>query len=220
MESESEELEREAEKTRWLLSETLEELRGRLTLGRVIDQLIDNAREGPAAEVFHNLGREVRENPMPLVLIGIGIAWLMVASNRSSRAMIATARDSVARKTVDIGAATSAAMRMTSDWGHQTTARAADRASELAITVRSESSELAKRPREAADGLVEKTGTACAVVVAASEKAKWPLTGAPRGAHRSDRANDDDLVLAISCDTEVGKEKGMEDDRAAAYEHW
>jgi hypothetical protein len=113
MESESEQLEREAEKTRWLLSETLEELRGRLTLGRVIDQLIDNAREGPAAEVFHNLGREVRENPMPLVLIGIGIAWLMVASNRSSRAMIATARDSVARKTVDIGAATSAAIRMT-----------------------------------------------------------------------------------------------------------
>jgi hypothetical protein len=134
MESESEQLEREAEKTRWLLSETLEELRGRLTLGRVIDQLIDNAREGPAAEVFGNLVREVRENPMPLVLIGIGIAWLMVGSNRSSRAMIATARDSVARKTVDIGAATSAAIRMTSDWGDQTTARAADRASELAIT--------------------------------------------------------------------------------------
>ena len=220
MESQSEQLEQEAEETRWQLSETLEELRGRLTLGRVIDQLIDNAREGPAAEVLRNLKREIRENPMPLVLIGIGIAWLMVASNRSSRAMIATAADSVARKAADIGAATSAAVRRTSDSGHQAAARVADRASDLAMTVGSKSSELARRPREATGGLAEETGTACAVVVAASEKAPWPLTGTPVGPHRSDRANDDDSVLAVGCEKEVGEVKDIEDVRAAAaHEH-
>jgi ferritin-like metal-binding protein YciE len=51
------------------------------------------------------LAREVRENPLPLVLIGIGIAWLMVASSRSSRAVIAGAADSVTRKAADISAA-------------------------------------------------------------------------------------------------------------------
>ena len=36
----------------------------------MIDQLIDYAREGPAAEFGRNLAREIRENPLPLVLIG------------------------------------------------------------------------------------------------------------------------------------------------------
>src|SRR5207302_5071907 len=59
-------------------------MRARMSPGQVIDQLIDYAREGPAAEFGPNLAREVRENPLPLVLIGIGIAWLMAASSRSS----------------------------------------------------------------------------------------------------------------------------------------
>ena len=77
-----------------------------MTPGEVIDQLIDYAREGPAAEFGRNLAREVRENRLPLVLIGIGIAWLMVASSRSSRAMIASASDSVTRKAAEISTAT------------------------------------------------------------------------------------------------------------------
>ncbi len=84
MESQSEQFEREAEETRWQLAGTFEELRDRMTPGRVVDQVVDYTRDGPAAEFLRNLKREVRENPMPLVLIGIGIAWLMVASSRPS----------------------------------------------------------------------------------------------------------------------------------------
>src|SRR5947207_7438064 len=110
MTSQSEQFEREAEETRWQLAGTLEELRDRMTPGRVVDQVIDYTRDSPAAEFIRNLGREVRENPMPLVLIGIGIAWLMVASSRSSRAAIASAADTVARKAADVGTTTSAAV--------------------------------------------------------------------------------------------------------------
>src|SRR6201998_2994447 len=117
MESQSEQLEREAEETRWQLSGTLEELRGGMTPGRVVDQLIDYTRDGPAAEFLGSLGREVRENPVPLVLIGIGIAWLMVASSRTSRAAIASAADMVSKKAEDIGTATSAALSRTGEWG-------------------------------------------------------------------------------------------------------
>jgi hypothetical protein len=106
MPSPSEQHEREAGETRAQLSGIVEELRARMTPGQVIDQLLDYAREGPAAEFRHNLAQQVRENPLPLVLIGIGIAWLMVASSRSSRAMIASAADSVTRKAAEISTAT------------------------------------------------------------------------------------------------------------------
>jgi len=106
MANQSEKLEREAGQMRAQLSETLDELRARMTPGQVIDQLIDYAREGPAAEFGRNLTREVREHPLPLVRIGIGIAWLMVASRRSSRAIIASAADSVTRKAAEISSAT------------------------------------------------------------------------------------------------------------------
>ena len=130
MVSQSEQFEREAEETRWQLAGTLEELRDRMTPGRVVDQLIDYTRDGPAAEFLRNLGREVRENPMPLVLIGIGIAWLMLASSRTSRAAVASAADSVARTAIDIGTATSAVVSRTSEWGQQTATRLSDRASQ------------------------------------------------------------------------------------------
>ena len=92
MESQSARLEREVEQTRWQLSGTLEELRGRMTPGRVVDQVIDYTRDSPAGDFFRNLGREVRENPLPVVMIGIGIGWLLLATNRTSRAAIAARR--------------------------------------------------------------------------------------------------------------------------------
>ena len=78
MANNSEKLEREAGGTRAQLAEALDALRARMTPGQVIDQLIDYAREGPGAGFGRNLAREVREHPLLLVLIGIGIAWLMV----------------------------------------------------------------------------------------------------------------------------------------------
>ena len=177
MESQSEQLEREAEETRSQLSGTLEELRGRMTPGRVVDQLIDYTRDDPAAEFLRNLGREVRENPMPLVLIGIGIAWLMVASSRTSRAAIASAADTVAKKAEDISSATSTAASRTSDWGQRTAGRVADRASDVASTVGNKTAEFAGRARSVTDGLAGKARVAF-------EKAKPPLTAAPEGSER------------------------------------
>ena len=60
MESQSEQFEREAEETRWQLEGTFEELRDRMTPGRVVDQVVDYTRDGPAAEFLRNLKREVR----------------------------------------------------------------------------------------------------------------------------------------------------------------
>jgi hypothetical protein len=210
MESQSEQLEREAEETRWQLAGTLEELRDRMTPGRVVDQVVDYTRDGPAAEFLRNLGREVRENPMPLVLIGIGIAWLMIASSRTSRAAIASAADSVARAANDIGTATSAAVNRTSEWGQQTATRLSHRASNAASTVSNKAAELADRASEVSDGVVEKARAASAMAGAALEKAKQPFTHV---AERDGRAVEGALASIHS------EREGASAVEAAAHEH-
>jgi hypothetical protein len=86
MGTQSEQLERKVHQARARLTGTLEELRAGMTPGQVVDQFADYARKGPAAEFFRNLAREMRENPLPLMLIGAGIAWLIIASSQPSRA--------------------------------------------------------------------------------------------------------------------------------------
>jgi hypothetical protein len=61
MGTQSEQLERKAQQARARLTETLKELRAGLTPGQVVDQLAGYAREGPAAEFFRNLARQIWE---------------------------------------------------------------------------------------------------------------------------------------------------------------
>src|SRR5437016_3557709 len=81
----SEQLEREAERARAQVADTLDELRNRISPGQVVDEIVDYAREGGIGDFARNLGNEVRTNPLPVALIGAGLAWLMMANGRSSR---------------------------------------------------------------------------------------------------------------------------------------
>jgi hypothetical protein len=85
MATESERLEQQARQIRARMSETAEALRDRLSTGQLLNQVTDYAWAGPPAEVFHNLVRETRENPLPVAFVAIGVAWLIIASNRSAR---------------------------------------------------------------------------------------------------------------------------------------
>jgi hypothetical protein len=112
MGTQSEQLERKAQQARARLTETLKELRAGLTPGQVVDQLADYAREGPAAEFFRNLARQIWENPLPLTLIGAGIAWLIIASSQSSRAR---AKHSTVREVGEISTGTSVEVSASSE---------------------------------------------------------------------------------------------------------
>jgi hypothetical protein len=150
-----------------------------MTPGRVVDQVIDYTRGSPAAEFLYNLGREVRENPMPLVVVGIGIVWLVLATNRTTRSAIASAADSVA---------TSEAVSRTSEWGQQTAASLSDRASDVASTVGNRAAELTDRARDAASGVADKARSASTGVVTMFERAKRSISGeSPDPAAPADR---------------------------------
>ncbi len=80
--SEPQSIERDLEQTRSRLDGHLSELRGRLTPGQVVDDLLGYFRGKEGAEFGRNLVDSVRGNPLPAALTGIGLTWLMASNPR------------------------------------------------------------------------------------------------------------------------------------------
>jgi hypothetical protein len=85
MATETERLERETEQTRAQLEQTLGELRARMSPGQLIDQASDYFRNSSGRAYLHNLREEVVHNPVPITLIGAGIAWLALSGAMGRR---------------------------------------------------------------------------------------------------------------------------------------
>ncbi|MGH8669794.1 MAG: DUF3618 domain-containing protein [Burkholderiales bacterium] len=77
-----EEIQAEIARTRGDMDATLTAIEQRLTPGQLVDQGIDYLRNSGANEFVQNLGGSVKHNPLPVALMGIGIAWLMATGNR------------------------------------------------------------------------------------------------------------------------------------------
>jgi len=125
----SAQLEREAEQTRSQLAATLEELRSRITPGQLVDQTLDYARESNVGELVRNLGRDARENPLPLALIGTGLAWLMMTNGRR-RGFDAALTDATRSASGELDDTKSRA-RGVAAWASSAASSAADCASEV-----------------------------------------------------------------------------------------
>lgn len=78
-----EEIESDIERTREDFSSTIDAIQHKLTPGQLMDQAVSYARTSLPADFGTNLGNTVRDNPVPVTLIGIGIAWLMASSRYS-----------------------------------------------------------------------------------------------------------------------------------------
>lgn len=59
------------------IDRTLSALEGKLSASDLIDDVLRNMNAGPGQFVT-NLGTTVRDNPIPITLIGVGLAWLML----------------------------------------------------------------------------------------------------------------------------------------------
>ena len=71
-----EEIERDIEATRAEMAETLDVIERKLAPGQLIDQAVDYLRaEGTGSRV----GEVIKRNPLPVVLIGVGLAWLALS---------------------------------------------------------------------------------------------------------------------------------------------
>lgn len=92
---ETERLAREAAAHRDRVQGTLDELEQRLSPGQLLDQALSHLNASNARSNMRgfgeNLGRTARDNPMPVTLIGVGLAWLAMSSPADRDA--AAARD-------------------------------------------------------------------------------------------------------------------------------
>ena len=85
MTRQSEQLEHEAEEARAKLANSLDELRARMNPGEIVDEIVEYVRETPVADFIRNLARDVRESPLPLLVIFAGIAWAAIGSALAQR---------------------------------------------------------------------------------------------------------------------------------------
>lgn len=148
----SQQIQADIERRRSDLDRTLTLLEGRLQPRRLVDQGIDYLRDHGASEYLSNLGRATREQPLPLALVGVGLAWLMMTNGRSAggsssrvdgrdmgEAMgdsaadagsrVGQAADAIRSRAGEVGDAVSHAMSQTRDAAQRTSQTLSDAAS-------------------------------------------------------------------------------------------
>ncbi|MCB2054791.1 MAG: DUF3618 domain-containing protein [Geminicoccaceae bacterium] len=82
-----EEIERDLASTRARMDRTLTDLEQKLSPGQLVDQTMAYLREGGYGENVKafgtNLSRQMRDNPLPVALVGIGLTWLAMGQRQS-----------------------------------------------------------------------------------------------------------------------------------------
>jgi hypothetical protein len=75
----------EIDRTRGEMDRTLSAIEQRLTPGQLMDQGLDYLRDSGANEFVQNLGGAAKQNPMPVALTAIGLAWLMTLGRQPAQ---------------------------------------------------------------------------------------------------------------------------------------
>jgi hypothetical protein len=79
------EVQREVRASRAEVEQTLEAIQDRLSPGQLFDQALAYLSSSGGNEFLRNFGATVRDNPVPVALLGTGLAWLMLAKPRPRR---------------------------------------------------------------------------------------------------------------------------------------
>ena len=75
-------IEHELDHTRSRLDATIGELQQKVAPKEMVEQAVTYFMEGGGVEFTNNLGRSIRDNPIPVAMIGIGIGWLAMSGSR------------------------------------------------------------------------------------------------------------------------------------------
>lgn len=76
-----EEIERDLERTRAEMDDTIRAIEEKVAPGEWLDQALEYFAES-SLESVRFLSRGIKRNPLPLALVGIGISWLVLAGGR------------------------------------------------------------------------------------------------------------------------------------------
>lgn len=180
-------IEQQAESHRAHISHLIEELRERATPGEVLDQFLgwEDGRE-----IARTFGRQLRDNPLPLALIGTGVAWLMAGDAIRSRRPVLTHTErtraglgsdfaDTGRSTADAAARTVNgaydAARSATDWTRDTASGASDAAQSALDSARGAASDFADGAQSAV-GRARQTVSDAATGVSGTAATAWEKT--------------------------------------------
>lgn len=77
MTNETDKIEQDINRSRTALNDTIERLGGKLSPGQMLDEAVGLA-QGQLGQLTANLGKQVRDNPIPLLLIGAGVGMMVI----------------------------------------------------------------------------------------------------------------------------------------------
>jgi Protein of unknown function (DUF3618) len=151
-------IEEDISRTRASIDSTLTALENRLTPRELLDQAFEYARESGAREFVSNLQGSVKHNPLPVSLVGIGLAWLMMADRRERYSTAESSAETehstaVGERVAQIKASAAAARQKISDTTHAAR-EGATRVREGATRMREGAREQWERARSGYDHVV------------------------------------------------------------------
>ena len=76
-------IEHDVDVERSQVARTIDALQGKMTVGAIADEIVGS---GYGRRFSQRLGRSISENPLPIVLTCIGLAWLLMSSGAIRRA--------------------------------------------------------------------------------------------------------------------------------------
>lgn len=177
--------EREVERARADLMDTLDALKEKLSFGELFDEARRKFVTTDAGEFFKNLGRQARDNPMPAVLAGASLLWLMMGS-RERRPSYGTRASYFPGEGVGTGMRTAA--ETARETGEGTLQRARSAMSDAGETMRSMASTVGHTVTSATETARSAGHGAAEMMHSASETAQSAGRGALEMSQRTTRS--------------------------------
>ena len=82
--SSSAQLEREIEQDRRRIEERMDAIQQRMSPGQMVDEALAYAKSSGGGEYVANLGNALKNNPIPMALMGVSLAWLMAGPKQTT----------------------------------------------------------------------------------------------------------------------------------------
>ncbi|MGH8502801.1 MAG: DUF3618 domain-containing protein [Gammaproteobacteria bacterium] len=79
-------IEADLDRTRGEMSDTLDALQKKLSPGELFDEALTYFRNSGAGDFTSNFKNSITQNPLPVTLVGVGLAWLALSSGKASSA--------------------------------------------------------------------------------------------------------------------------------------
>ncbi|MDX1553244.1 MAG: hypothetical protein R3198_11520 [Marinobacter sp.] len=124
LQKDPEDLEREADGVREDLEGTLDELMQQFSPSELFNRGISLLQNKGNYDFIRNLSSQVENNPIPTILAGISLIWLMTASKQSS--VHGATREKLSSATSSLSSSSRDAAERTRETGHQVAAGASD----------------------------------------------------------------------------------------------